>query len=133
MAAQRELVTTCNFSAMENEILRDQIVEKTCLPRIRERLLLEPELTLDRALTLARRIEIAVADAKTFTESGTKLVSAVYRQGNKKAGNPKVKYKQKGENGMPPVNNATCVALLITLLMTSYAQLKKVNAKHVGR
>lgn len=96
VAALRELVKTCNFSTMENEMLRDQIVEKTCVPRIRERLLLESELTLDKALTLARRIEIAVADAKTFTESGTKLVSAVYRQGNKKAGNPKDKYKHKG-------------------------------------
>ena len=33
---------------------------------------------------------------------------------------------------MMPVNNATDVALLITLLMTSHAQLKKVNANHVG-
>ena len=64
--ALRELVKKCNFSAMENEMLRDQIVEKTCLPRIRERLLLEPELILDEALTLARRIEIAVTDANVY-------------------------------------------------------------------
>ena len=31
---------------------------------------------------------------------------------------------------MMPVNNATDVARLITLLITSHAQLKKVNAKH---
>ena len=110
-------------------MLHDQIVEKTCLPHIRERLLLEAELTLDKALTLARLIEIAVADAKTFTESGTKLVSSVDRQGNK-AWNPEVQYKQRGKR-----NDASqqCYRCGSADHLACHARLKQVNAKHVGR
>lgn len=91
LAALRELVKTCIFGTTENEMLRDQIVEKTCMSHIRERLLLEPELTLDKALTLARNIETAMADAKTFTNGETEHVNSLYRQGNKTSGNQTLK------------------------------------------
>uniref|UniRef100_A0A3Q2V0A0 Retrotransposon gag domain-containing protein n=1 Tax=Haplochromis burtoni TaxID=8153 RepID=A0A3Q2V0A0_HAPBU len=54
VAALRELVKQCKFGAMENEMLQDQLVEKTNNARIRERLLMEEDLTLDRALEIAR-------------------------------------------------------------------------------
>ncbi len=75
VAALREMVRTCAFGDMEHEMVRDQIVEKTCMPRIRERLLLEPELTLEKSLTIARQIEAAVADAKVIAEGESKHVS----------------------------------------------------------
>lgn len=46
----RELVKTCDFCTKENEMLCDQSAEKTCMPRFCERLLIEPELTLDKIL-----------------------------------------------------------------------------------
>uniref|UniRef100_A0A669EBE5 Retrotransposon gag domain-containing protein n=1 Tax=Oreochromis niloticus TaxID=8128 RepID=A0A669EBE5_ORENI len=61
VAALRELVKQCKFGAMENEMLRDQLVEKTNNARIRERLLMEEDLTLDRALEIARRTEAAIS------------------------------------------------------------------------
>lgn len=63
-AALKELVTTCQFGTMEEEMIRDQIMEKTNSTRIRECLLLEVLLTLNKALTIARQIETAVTEAK---------------------------------------------------------------------
>ena len=83
LAALRELVKKCNFGAMESEMLRDQIIEKTCMPRVRERLLSEDDLTLEKTITLVRTMETAMADAKTFMEADTSNVNAVYKQGNR--------------------------------------------------
>lgn len=66
-AALRELVATCEFGALAEDMMRDQIVEKTCNPRIRERLLLEDTLTLGKAIAIACQIEHAVAGAKAMT------------------------------------------------------------------
>ncbi|PAA56643.1 hypothetical protein BOX15_Mlig004385g26 [Macrostomum lignano] len=63
--ALRELATNCKFGTFHDEIIRDQLVEKTCVPRIRERLLMEEDdLTLDDAIKKAERIEAAIRDAK---------------------------------------------------------------------
>lgn len=45
IAALCELVETCAFGTFENKMLRDQQIEKTSIPRIRERLLLESDWT----------------------------------------------------------------------------------------
>lgn len=93
IAALRELVKKCDFGAMEDEMLRDQIVEKTNSARIRERLLMEEDLKLDKTLDVARRTEAAIADAKTISVTDTKPVAAVHVQ--KKARNPKQKPARK--------------------------------------
>uniref|UniRef100_A0AAX7UF52 Retrotransposon gag domain-containing protein n=1 Tax=Astatotilapia calliptera TaxID=8154 RepID=A0AAX7UF52_ASTCA len=67
VAALRELVKQCKFGAMENEMLRDQLVEKTNNARIRERLLMEEDLTLDRALEIAR-LPTDCLDSRTTLE-----------------------------------------------------------------
>lgn len=84
LAALRELAKTCSFGAMEGEMLRDQIVEKICTPRIRERLLIEPELTLEKAIALVRLTETAMNNAKTFMDAETEHVNAVHKHGNKR-------------------------------------------------
>ncbi len=93
VAALRELVKACAFGDMEHEMVRDQIVEKTCMPRIRERLLLEPDLTLEMTLTIARQIEAAVADAKVIAEGESKQVLLIQKQINSRM----QKSKQKSE------------------------------------
>ncbi|KAK0132478.1 hypothetical protein N1851_032656 [Merluccius polli] len=80
VAALRELVKKCQFGTMENEMLRDQIVEKTNSSRIRERLLMEEDLTLERALALAKRTEAAIADAKAIAVADTTAVAAIQIQ-----------------------------------------------------
>ncbi|KAF7652085.1 hypothetical protein LDENG_00102040 [Lucifuga dentata] len=47
-------------------MIQDQLIEKTNSLRIRERLLLEVPLTLTKAMTMARQIEPAVAEAKAM-------------------------------------------------------------------
>uniref|UniRef100_A0A3P8QLP5 microtubule-severing ATPase n=1 Tax=Astatotilapia calliptera TaxID=8154 RepID=A0A3P8QLP5_ASTCA len=76
-----------------NEMLRDQLVEKTNNARIRERLLTEEDLTLDRALEIARCTEAAIADAKAIAVGETKPVAAVQVQ--KKMRKPKYKAAKK--------------------------------------
>ncbi|CAI5683364.1 unnamed protein product [Oreochromis niloticus] len=98
VAALRELVKQCKFGAMENEMLRDQLVEKTNNARIRERLLMEEDLTLDRALEIARRTEAAIADAKAIAVGETKPVAAVQVQ--KKMRKPKYKAAKKADTAL---------------------------------
>jgi len=50
-------------------MIRDQLVEKTSSARIRERLLLEDKLTLEKAMAIAAQIENAVAEAKIIASS----------------------------------------------------------------
>lgn len=93
VAALCELMKQCKSGDMESEMLRDQIVEKTNNPHVRERLLMEEDLTLDRALEIARRTEAAIADAKAIAVSDTKPVAAVQVQ--KKVCRPKPKTAHK--------------------------------------
>ncbi|XP_024124582.1 uncharacterized protein LOC112144321 [Oryzias melastigma] len=77
-AALRELVTTCDFGALADDMIRDQIVEKTNNRRIRERLLMEDNLTLQKTLTMSAQIESALAEAKAMaTPAGEAVVGMV--------------------------------------------------------
>ena len=71
VAALRELAVTCNFGAMRDEMIRDQIVEKTISDKIREKLFMEENLTLARAIQVATRIEEAMEGAKAVTASAS--------------------------------------------------------------
>ena len=127
VASLRELVKKCKFGTFENEMLRDQIVEKTNSTRIRERLLMEEDLTLDRALALARRTEAAIADAKAISVADTKPL-------------PPFKFKRRRANHNTKAHRkwmelcyATVVVRLITKLTINPALLRTVNVTHVGR
>ncbi|XP_072169474.1 uncharacterized protein [Diadema setosum] len=64
VAALTDLVSTCNFESFCDELVRDQLSEKTANPRIRECLLMEDDkLELKRALDLAIQVEAAMNDA----------------------------------------------------------------------
>ena len=57
VAALRELAVTCNFGAMRDEMIRDQLVENTISDKICEKLFMEENLTLARAIQVATHIE----------------------------------------------------------------------------
>ena len=55
IASLRELAKTCDFGTFMDQMIRDQIVEKTNSPKVRERLLMEKDLTLQKASTCSRQ------------------------------------------------------------------------------
>ena len=72
LTSLRELVKTCEFGALEDEMLRDQIVEKCCSKQLRERLLAQEELHLAKTLRIARSSESAIKEARLLSGHETK-------------------------------------------------------------
>ena len=55
-------------------MIRDKIIEKTSIPRIQARLLMEPDtLTLERTIIIATQIEITIKEAKNFQSDNSKF------------------------------------------------------------
>jgi len=69
VSALREMLVLCEFGNAEQDMLRDQIVEKAHSGRIRERLLLEDKLTLDKAIQIANQVETAAHNVAEFSNS----------------------------------------------------------------
>ena len=70
VASLSELAATCNFGVLTDELIRDQLIEKTSIPRIWERLLMEDDgLTLEKATALAIQRESAMMDSKLIHTS----------------------------------------------------------------
>ena len=69
VSSLRALSVNCEFGSMRDEFIRDQLVEKTNSGRIRERLLAEPKLTLQSAITLARTMESAARESRALDAS----------------------------------------------------------------
>ena len=55
----RRLVKTCEYGSLQDDMVRDQIVDKCLSHRLRCHLLREQSLTLESALTIARSMEDA--------------------------------------------------------------------------
>ncbi len=68
---------------LADDMIRDQIVEKRYTSRIRERLLLETDLTLQKAIPIAGQIESAVAKAMERTETSVNVLHTGSREGAK--------------------------------------------------
>ncbi len=77
IAALRDLVSKCEFGANTDDMIRDQLIEHVASHRIRERLLLETDLTLSKAITIATQIEAASAHAKSIAGDQAASVQAV--------------------------------------------------------
>ncbi|KAK0142948.1 Paired box protein Pax-3 [Merluccius polli] len=82
VAALRDLLVNCDFGALADDMIRNQIIEKTSSSRIRERRLLETDLTLLKAITMASQIETAVAEAKAMASATEATVQVVHGRTN---------------------------------------------------
>ena len=63
----RGLATNCKFGTMTDDMIRDMVVEKTTHPRLREKLLQDSELTLDRTLAAAEAYERAFRESAVMS------------------------------------------------------------------
>ena len=96
----RGLASRCQFGELTEEMIRDQIIEKTRLGRLRERLLIEADLTLEKTLQLAAQSEAAAEQAREMEASAQ--VSAVYQPMQQR------RYSGKVPNQSAPVAGAKC-------------------------
>lgn len=66
----RDLPRACNYGVLQDQIIRDQLIEGTMCEKIREKLLLEPaDLTLDDALAKAMQVESALQCSTMLIDS----------------------------------------------------------------
>ncbi len=77
LASLRELAAACEFGDMEEQMLRDQLIERVANTRIRDRLLLEPDLTLAKATALALQIETGLRNADVLCDASTTAAASV--------------------------------------------------------
>ncbi len=72
VANLRGFASTCKFGALQEEMIRNQLIEHTNDAKVRETLLLEPDdLSLSRAITIALRIESPAACASALSKQQT--------------------------------------------------------------
>ena len=72
LSSLRELAKACEFGEFEDEMIRDQIVEKCHSTNLKERLLAQDSLDLAKTIRIARSNEYAVQETRLLTGLGTK-------------------------------------------------------------
>ena len=66
IAALRDLASTCDFGDFLDDAICDQMIENMYNHKIRERLLADENIDIDKAIVIAVRLENAIRDAKTM-------------------------------------------------------------------
>lgn len=81
VADLRELARACNYGALHDEMIRDQMIEGTSCEKTRERLLLEADdLTLNAAITIALQVESALECAAMLAVPAPPHTTALAQQ-----------------------------------------------------
>ncbi|KAG1936302.1 K02A2.6-like [Pimephales promelas] len=88
VAALHALSVNCDFGDKGDDMIRDQLLEHLHSDDIRQRLLLEPDLTLQKATTLATQLEAAAEHAKRIMADRDAPVQAVQVKSQHASGKP---------------------------------------------
>ena len=65
----RQLASTCDYAGHTDEFIRDQVIERTVSPKLRQRLLMEgSDLTLEKLLTIAQTLESSEREAQEMEQ-----------------------------------------------------------------
>ncbi|KAG1936303.1 hypothetical protein F2P79_018653, partial [Pimephales promelas] len=88
VAALHALSVNCDFGDKGDDMIRDQLLEHLHSDDIRQRLLLEPDLTLQKATSLATQLEAAAEHAKRMMADRDAPVQAVQVKSQHGSGKP---------------------------------------------
>ena len=97
LTALRELAKSCDFGTLEEEMIRDQIVEKCASKSLRQKLLQQDDLDLTKTMKVARSDESSKKDASVIAK-GTRDDPITIDQNQKKF----VCYRCGGGDGHTP-------------------------------
>ncbi|CAB4039108.1 Hypothetical predicted protein, partial [Paramuricea clavata] len=102
------LAKNCNFGSLENELIRDRVVYGIKSERVRERLLRERELTLDKALEVCQINEQSAEQLKVLNDvQGVKAIGKHNKSGNYRSkldANRRRDFKHNGGNKQEQVS-----------------------------
>ena len=81
VAELRHLASTCEYTDRTDEFIRDQVVERVISAKLRERLLMETDLTLSKLLVVSQTFEGAQREAKEMLSPGAGRFPAAREDG----------------------------------------------------
>lgn len=81
MAALRALAELCGFGQMESEMIRYQLIANAYVSAVKEKLLLEEDLMLDKALTITCQVEAVVKNATLLSPASAVPAATVQAVG----------------------------------------------------
>ena len=93
VGALRMLAASCQYGAFEEDMIRDQLVEKTNNKKVQESLLSNTDLTLSKALDIASRIESTTSSMEQMSLH-TASVNMLHKGKHKSLSNVKQAKKQ---------------------------------------
>ena len=88
VASLRELASNCNFKTFEDEMIRDQIIEHSYNPRIKQKLV-SKNLLFEGMYTIAQELEEGIKAAAQIDKQPTESHSVHYASSQRRGlGNP---------------------------------------------
>ncbi|RVE48416.1 hypothetical protein evm_006977 [Chilo suppressalis] len=76
----KKLALTCNFGDLRDGLIRDKLINGIIDPKLRERLLREPDLTLERCIEMCKTTEIATGYLHQLQEEDTQKIDKINKK-----------------------------------------------------
>ncbi|UYV84236.1 hypothetical protein LAZ67_X001628 [Cordylochernes scorpioides] len=96
--ALRELVKSCEFGNLEEDMIRDQIIEKCYNRQLKEKLLQKDNLNLQRTIEISRMFETAKEEFRVLTNEDMTSINRVNYKNNFQAANESTVKGKKAHN-----------------------------------